>query len=80
VIHAHPGRILASYIRDIDQTAERRGAVQRLTAEVERDGSALLLTQDTVAAAEHAAAAGFIPAEAVAGVAERRAEDAERPA
>ncbi len=80
VIHDYPGRILATYIRDIDQTAERRGAVQRLIEEVERDGSVLLLTPDTVAAAQHAASVGFILPEAVAKVAERRAEDTERPA
>lgn len=79
IIHDHPKRILAIYIRDIDQTAERRASVQRLAEEVERDGGILLLTPDTVRAAEHAASIGLIPKEAVAKVAERRAEDSERP-
>ncbi len=80
IIHHYPKRVQAIYIRDIDKTAERRASVQRLIEEVEHDGGVLVLAEDTRAVADHAVAAGFVPPETVAAVAERRAEDRERPA
>ncbi len=80
VVRDFPGRILGVYIRDVDEDAERRESVQRLAREVEGDGSTLLLTKSTAVAAEHAAAQGWIPADAVSGVAERRDEDIAKPA
>jgi phosphatidate phosphatase APP1 len=79
VVHDFPGRILGIYIRDIDEAAERRASVQRLAYELRQSGSPLLLTRDTVRAAEHAAAQGWIAPEAVARVTERRDEDASQP-
>ncbi len=78
IVHAFPGRVLGIYIRDVDDDAARRESVQKLARELQEDGSTLLLTADTGAAAAHAAAQGWIHQSEVAGVARRRdAEQAE---
>lgn len=77
IVHDFPGRILGIYIRDVAD-AERRESVQKLARELSEDGSTLMLTQDTAAAAEHAAAQGWTAADAASEVAERRAEAASR--
>ncbi len=74
-VHDFPGRILGIYIRDVAD-AERRESVQKLARKLAQDGSTLMLTQDTAAAAEHAAAQGWTTSDAAAEVAERRAEAA----
>jgi phosphatidate phosphatase APP1 len=79
VVHDHPSRILAVYIRSAHPAPDRAAAVRRLAQEVERAGSTLLLMDDTVAAAEHAASRGWIPAEALPLVREERAEDKAAP-
>ncbi len=84
VVHNFPGRILGIYIRDVAD-AERRESVQKLARELAEDGSTLMLTEDTAAAAEHAAAQGWTTADAASEVAEHRAEaaaarEAQKPA
>jgi phosphatidate phosphatase APP1 len=75
VVHDHPDRILAVYIRSVTPRAGRAEAVRALAAEVEAAGSTLLLGDDTLAAARHAAERGWITAAALAEVeAESRAE------
>jgi len=80
VVRDFPGRVLSIYIRDVNDDAARRESVQRLAQELAQDGSTLLLTADTAVAAEHAAARGWIHADGVAEVAERRDEDVGKPA
>lgn len=80
VVRDFPGRILTIYIRDVDDDAERRTSVQKLSQELAQDGSTLLLTADTAVAAQHAAAQGWIHTDGVAKVAERRDEDVGKPA
>ncbi|HEX2190120.1 MAG TPA: phosphatase domain-containing protein [Longimicrobiaceae bacterium] len=75
VVHDYPSRILAVYIRSVHPAADRVTAVRALAEEVERAGSTLLLADDTVAAAEHAASRGWIPADALPEIREERAED-----
>jgi phosphatidate phosphatase APP1 len=60
VVHDYPDRILAVYIRNVTPHPERVGAIRRLADEVEKAGSSLLLTDDTHAAAVHAAQKGWI--------------------
>jgi phosphatidate phosphatase APP1 len=69
VVHDHPDRILAVYIRNVTPHPQRVDAIRRLAAEVEKAGSSLLLTDDTHAAAVHAASKGWITANALAEVA-----------
>lgn len=69
VVHDNPDRILAVYIRNVTPRPERVGAIRRLADEVEKAGSSLLLADDTLAAAKHAASKGWITANALAEVA-----------
>jgi len=75
VVHDHPSRILAVYIRNVRPAPERVAAVRALAEEVARAGSTLLLTDDTVAAAEHAVSQGWIPEAALHEVREERTRD-----
>ncbi|HEV7589539.1 MAG TPA: phosphatase domain-containing protein [Longimicrobium sp.] len=60
VVHDHPERILAVYIRNVSRRPERLEAIRELAAEVEKAGSTLILADDTLAAARHAASQGWI--------------------
>nr|MBA3611100.1 hypothetical protein [Rubrobacter sp.] len=64
------------YIRDV-KGEERAGAVNRISGTLRALGVPMLLVSDTVAAAEHAAANGLIPPEALPTIRERRKEDAD---
>ncbi len=58
-MHEHPDRIRAIYIRDVT-TRERDAAVHAIAGELKNFGVEMLLTADTVEAAEHAARKGLI--------------------
>ena len=74
-VHDHPGRIPAVYIRDVTRHPERIDSIRALAAEVERAGSTLVLCDDTLAAARHAASRGWIAADALDEVAAAAARD-----
>jgi len=75
VVHEHPGRVLAVYIRNVSRGPGRQREIDHLAREVQAAGSTLLLAGDTGAMAEHALAHGLVAADAVrAVVGERRAE------
>ena len=67
----HPGRIRAVYIRDVT-SPERDEEVHAIAEKLRRQGVRMVLTEDTVKAAEHAAGLGLIPPEAVDKVRARR--------
>jgi len=75
VAREFPRRVRAIYIRDV-KGEERAGAVNRISGTLRALGVPMLLVSDTVAAAEHAAANGLIPPEALPTIRERRKEDA----
>jgi phosphatidate phosphatase APP1 len=56
---AHPGRVRAIYIRHVADEV-RAGNVREIAAEMEAAGVPMLLSDDSAAAAAHAAAAGLI--------------------
>ncbi len=60
LLHDHPGRIPAIYIRNVSSDPERTKAIRTLAAEVTEAGSSLVLADDTLAAARHAAEHGWI--------------------
>jgi len=60
VIREFPNRVLAAYIRDVGGDEGRRAAVRKLGEELAAEGRTLLLTEDTLSAAKHAAANGWI--------------------
>jgi phosphatidate phosphatase APP1 len=72
VVREHPGRVLAIYIRHVDHRPGRQLAIETLAQEVGAAGSALLLSADTLAMAEHAAARGYIAQETVTAVLRER--------
>jgi len=61
IVAAHPSRILAVYIRSVDPHPERSAAIRRLTERIAAAGSALVLGDDTLTIAAHAAAHGWVP-------------------
>ncbi len=82
VVHDRPGRVLAVYIRSVISDPLRIDSVRALAREIAEahadDGHPapeLVLVDDTLAAARHAADRGWIPAETLAEVAERRAQE-----
>ncbi len=77
VVVDHPGRVAAIYIRDV-RHEERDRAVEAIAREVERLGAPMLLVEDTLAAARHAAEHGLIAPEALPAIGEEKRRD-ERP-
>ena len=71
-----PGRILAIYIRNVAPHPERLASIRTLAERVSAAGSTLLLADDTLAAARHAAAHGWIDEAALAEIGtEKRADE-----
>ena len=62
VVRDYPRRILAIYIRNVTPDPLRVEAIQRLADEVRDDGSTLVLSDDTLSAAQHAAQHDWIDA------------------
>ena len=78
VVATHPGRILAVYIRNVRQHPEYSAAIRELTEGVARAGSTLVLADDTLTVARHAAAHGWIKDEALRDIGvEKRADEGE---
>ena len=72
----HPERILAVYIRSVEPHPERAAAIARLAEEVKAAGSTLVLADDTLTIASHAAAHGWVRPEALPGIrGEKRADE-----
>lgn len=67
IVRDDPARVLAIYVRDVT-TPERDEEVHCVVAQVEALGVPMVLAHDSVAAAEHAAAADLIDPAAVAAV------------
>ena len=75
ILDRFPGRILAIYIRNVRAEPERSASVQALAKEVLAAGSTLILADDTLAAATHAADQGWIEKSALASVNEEKRAD-----
>lgn len=71
-----PGRIAAVYIRDVMADATRNRKVRKLASELEQEGAALTLADDTLAMARDAVERGLIAPEALDAIARERAADA----
>jgi phosphatidate phosphatase APP1 len=65
LVAAHPDRILAVYIRNVEPLPERAAAIGRLTERVAAAGSTLVLADDTLTVASHASAHGWIREDAL---------------
>lgn len=71
-----PRRIQAIYIRDVSPKPLRDSEVRALAAKLDELTIDLILAEDTLKAAQHAAERGFIEARAVAAVQTERSKDA----
>jgi len=70
-----PGRILAIYIRNVSAYPERSESIRRLAEQVGAAGSTLLLADDTLAAARHAAAHGWISEDSLSDIGSEKRDD-----
>lgn len=75
VVDAYPGRILAVYIRSVHPDPTRIDAVNRLAEEIAAAGSALVLADDTLQAARHAAERGWITTDALSEIRDEMQRD-----
>ena len=75
IVEEFPDRILAVYIRNVLKAPERIAAIQALAEEVRAARSSLILADDTLAAARHAAEHGWITKESLAGIGEEKRAD-----
>ena len=80
IVEEHPGRVLAVYIRNVGPGEAREGEIDELARRTTEAGCPLVLASDSHAMAQHAAAAGWIPPEAVVDVAEERVAEGEEAA
>jgi phosphatidate phosphatase APP1 len=71
VVHEYRGRVAAVYIRNVSIDPARARAIGELGEEVRGAGSELLLSDDTLAAARHAAERGWVDDATIRRVAER---------
>jgi len=76
VVREHPGRILAVYVRNVKPHPERVTAVRELAAQVVADGSTLVLADDTLTAARHAAEHGWLDPAALGEIGGEKRADA----
>jgi phosphatidate phosphatase APP1 len=76
LVSEFPHRILAIYIRNVSAHPERSDAIRALAEQVSAAGSSLVLADDTLTVARHAAAHGWIREEALAEIGtEKRADE-----
>ncbi|HEU4748876.1 MAG TPA: phosphatase domain-containing protein [Gemmatimonadaceae bacterium] len=60
IVREFPARVKAIYIRDVTGSAERSSSVKKLAEQIVTAGSTLVLAEDTLGAARHAAERGWI--------------------
>lgn len=77
IVREYPGRVKCVYIRNVPSKEKRAVELARIAEEVRRAGSQMVVVDDTVTAARHAAKAGWIRWEEVPRVEEHQREDAE---
>jgi phosphatidate phosphatase APP1 len=75
IVATYPNRILAVYIRNVRPHPERSTAVQELAQRVAKAGSSLVLADDTLTAASHAAAHRWIRPETLPSIREEKRAD-----
>jgi phosphatidate phosphatase APP1 len=79
VVREYPDRIRAIYIRNVSRDLKRPEEIRTLAEEVVAAGSALILADDTVPMAEHAADQCWISEEALPGIVEEKHADEAAP-
>ena len=75
IVRAYPGRVMAVHIRNVSENPERSVAIQKLADQVLKEGSSLVLADDSYAAAKHAAEKGWILQSALEGIHQEKKAD-----
>lgn len=79
VVRDYPDRVLAVYIRNVSRRLKRGRAIRALAEEVLEAGSTLILADDTLPMAEHAAKNGWIDPVNLLAIRDKVRQDAEPP-
>jgi phosphatidate phosphatase APP1 len=79
IVHEYPGRIRCVYIRNVPSRARRAVELERIAGEVRAAGSQMLVVNDTMSAARHAAQEGWIRWQELPRVQAHQQEDAGPP-
>ena len=79
VVNSFPGRVPAVYIRNVSRDLKRPEAINTLAQEVLQHGSTLILADDTLSIAKHAAEQGWIASQALHGIQFEKSKDEEPP-
>lgn len=79
VVDQYPQRIPAIYIRNVSLERARSESIRELAANVTRVGSTLVLAEDSLAMAEHAAAQGWISPDALDDIRAEKEKDEQPP-
>ncbi|HUR95178.1 MAG TPA: phosphatase domain-containing protein [Gemmatimonadales bacterium] len=80
VVQRYPGRVLAVYVRNVTAHPGRSAALRELAKRVVDAGSSMVLADDTLAAARHAAEHGWIATAALPAIGADKREDEDGPA
>ena len=75
LVRERPGRVKAVYIRNVTPNVERTERIRTLAREVEEAGSTLVLADDTLAVAKHAALHGWIASDALVEISGEKRDD-----
>lgn len=75
ILDSYPGRIIAIYIRNVEESPERAVALEALANEVLAAGSTFVLADDTYAAAKHAAENGWVTPQSLPAIKEEKKAD-----
>jgi phosphatidate phosphatase APP1 len=76
IVREYPGRVRCIYIRSVASRKGREASLARIAADVRANGSELLVVKDSVSAARHAAAQGWIRWGEIPDVQRAQREDA----
>lgn len=80
IVSEFPKRIKAIYIRDVSRNTGRSASIRKLAEEILTAGSKLILAEDTLGAARHAAEQGWIDPAALPDIGEEKRADEGRDA
>lgn len=75
IVRRYPARVLAVYVRDVSEDGRRDEAIQELSKEIVDSGGDLILAEDTLHMAQHAADNGWIRPDALGEIRQDIAAD-----
>ncbi|MEO8192705.1 MAG: phosphatase domain-containing protein [Gemmatimonadales bacterium] len=75
IVEEFPNRVMAIYIRDVTLNPERSTSIRKLADEILAARSTLVLAEDTLGAARHAAAQGWIDSDSLPEIGEEKRAD-----